>query len=236
MALIAGEMVQAREEAARAKAARDKGRQKACGQLISQLRQEMQALGITDAVLDSAAGTAGGDHPSGVAAAGAGAAEGEEEERQVGGGEWGLQLDAPPQPAAPAAGGKEQRDGSDAGSEPDMGLDLFGGDDGGLDALETSGAPAKDKAAARAAKAAAALQPWGAPAAAFGGKKGSGGGGKKGAGPKPPQVQQPKALLQKQCQQRGWAPPRFERLPQGGMRLEVRGWVGGSSCTLHSPC
>ena len=40
--------------------------------------------------------------------------------------------------------------------------------------------------------------------------------------PKPPEVVQPKAALQQHCQRAGWPAPRFERLPPGGMRLEVR--------------
>lgn len=49
----------------------------------------------------------------------------------------------------------------------------------------------------------------------------------------PAEVKAPKALLQQHCQKRGIPPPRFEKLPLGGQRLEKAGLR--YSVTLEPP-
>jgi ATP-dependent RNA helicase DHX29 len=221
--LIAAEMAQARAEAAAAKAAGNKDKQKACGQLIGLLRQEMQELGIGDAELEAAM-PAAQPAPASGAAAGEAAAAGTQQgaaEEAAGSDEAHPPGGCEPKAAASDGGGQEAAAGAAGSDDEDgagLGFDLFG--DGS--ALEEAEVVKARKSRAQLIAAAAAVQPWGTAGTAGGKKKGKQGGGK----PQPPKVeeQQPKALLQQHCQRSGWAAPRFERLPHGGMRLAGGGY------------
>ena len=136
----------------------------------------------------------------------------------------------PPAPAGePATAAGDPAGDAEAGSSGDEGG--FGGglfDEDFISALEPSkpSTGKKRRGGAAAAEAAVPLQPWGGSGSGAGG----GGGGKKAGGKKGGkaaadpaiEVQQPKAVLQQRCQRSGWPAPRYERLSQGGMRLEVR--------------
>lgn len=218
--------LQTKAQAAAAKAAGSKDQQKACGQLIGQLRQEMAQLGITDAELAAAAPSQHEPAPPQQQLAEAAAADGEaeaaaEKPAAEDGGEDGSRHSggAAAAAAAEAAGSEGELEESE---DEGLGFDLFG--DGsaleGAEVVKSRKTRAQLVAAAAAAAAAAGVQPWGAAA----GSKKKGKGGK--AAPPPPKVepQQPKALLQQHCQRCGWAAPRFERLTHGGMRLEGGGY------------
>ena len=204
---------QAKADAAAAKASGNQAQQKVCGQLIGQLRQEMRALGISDAELEETAVPAGpAPQPAAAGGSAADAEEAGEEQQQ----ERAVAAGFAPSP--PAVSQSEAAVGSDSEEEGGrLGFDLFG-DSSAVDGAEVvkSKLSRAEKLAAAAAKAAAA-------AAAAAAQTGGGGGKKKGKQPAAPKVeaQQPKALLQQHCQRAGWAAPRFERLPHGGMRLEV---------------
>ena len=74
---------QAKADAAAAKASGNQAQQKACGQLIGQLRQEMRALGISDAELEAIAVPAAAGQAAEAAAEAADGAETEEEEGEA---------------------------------------------------------------------------------------------------------------------------------------------------------
>lgn len=217
--LIAEELAAARAEAVQAKAGGNKDKQKACGQLIGQLRQEMQQLGITDADLEAEA--PGAPPPGAAQAAPAAAGEGAAEEGQPaadGDGPGPEREEALEERASVAAASVLTQAGSGGnGSDdegPGLGFDLFG-DSSTLEEAEVVKARKT-----RVQLTAAALQPWGAGGGGGGGKKK----GKQGKAAPAPKVEQqlPKALLQQHCQRCCWAAPRFERLAHGGLRLEVR--------------
>ncbi|PRW58696.1 helicase domain-containing [Chlorella sorokiniana] len=221
--LIASEMARAKADAAAAKASGNQAQQKACGQLIGQLRQEMRALGISDADLEAAAGPAEptvqvAPLPAAASAAADQEEEAEEAQREEAGAAAGssgqeLAADGAPQREASADSDSEEEAGG-------LGFDLFG------DSSAVEGAEVVKSKLSRAEKLAAAAAKAAAAAAAAAAQAGGGGGRKKGKQPAAPKVetQQPKALLQQHCQRCGWAAPRFERLLHGGMRLEGGGY------------
>ncbi|KAI3433652.1 hypothetical protein D9Q98_003461 [Chlorella vulgaris] len=245
LALIAAEMAHARREAAAAKAGGRKEQQKACGQLIGRLRQEMQGLGISDAELEAAMPQTDAEPAAAAPAApAAAAAGGEAVGGDAGGGQAGVEREGSQLSegvgaeerhvgetannegsggSSPAAGagagtadsGDASEGASSSGDEGGLGFDLFG-DGSALEGAEV--VKAKRSRAELAAAAAATLQPWG------GGGSGKKKGGGKAAPPPKPELQQPKSLLQQHCQRCSWAAPRFERLPHGGMRLEGGGY------------
>lgn len=207
LALISEELAGAKARAAKAKASGDKGGQRAVGQIIGQLKREMAELGITEEDLPSVMEEGIGGEEAGAAPSNG--VFGEEPDA------FGEPAESPHAEEATAEnGGKGGADGNSDAEDMPPSFDLFG-DGGDAAALESVPGSAKRKAAAARAAAAAALKPWGDSSGGKGGGKAKGGG--KGA-PKPPEAQQPKALLQQACQRRGWGAPRYEKLTPGGDR------------------
>ena len=220
---------QAKADAAAAKAAGSKERQKACGQAIGQLRQEMQQLGITDAELEDAAPAAPTPAPEAVRQ------QQQQQQQQDEPGEAAVEPSAADDDGgasaeaaqAPAGGDGDACDSGGSSSSEDEAppdFDLFG-DGSALEGAEVVRAKKSraQRLAEAAAATAAAMQPWGAGAGGGKGKKGGKQQGKAAAAAAP-EPQQPKALLQQHCQRCGWAAPRFERLAHGGLRLEGGGY------------
>ncbi|GAB4817860.1 hypothetical protein N2152v2_004906 [Parachlorella kessleri] len=239
--LIAEELTQAKDEAVRAKLAKDKDRQRALGELIRQLKLEMDQLGITEADFPTPPQQNTPALAPGAAVPLQGSNDGQHEDGayqdwQAGGaaGEAKAGSEAPDCSALPPPEGAKGAEvegaagiGSDSGS--DFGLGLF--DEDFASALEPSEAAGQRQRRGAAPAGAPPVQPWGAtagPTSAGGGGGGSKKGGKKGDGgaarQAAPEAQQPKALLQQLCQRSGWPAPRYERLEQGGMRLEGGGY------------
>ena len=211
---------EARRKASTAKATRDKPAQKAAGEAVRAVAEELARYGLTEAALEAVEsgeddegdeGDAGGsqvrgDPPDAEESVEAGAADrrvpapGAEETRVSGEDDGGDE-----------EGDEEEDEEEDGG----LGLDLFGDDDdtaallgdGGVDdgeVFELAESPLFPPAQIPAGK---------------NGKKGKKGGGGGGGGPKGPEattVIPPKALLQMLCAREGWIAPRYDRCDNAG--------------------
>ena len=205
---------EARRKASVAKATRNKPAQKAAGEAVRAVAEELARYGLSEAALEA---VESGDE------------EGDERERECGGGSRGgdpptdaggsVEADAADRPA-PEAGPEETRvseedDGGDEEEDEEedggLGLDLFGDDDdtaallgdGGVDdgeVFELAESPLFPPAQIPAAN----------------GKKGKKGGGGGSKGPEATTVIPPKALLQMLCAREGWIAPRYDRCDNAG--------------------
>ncbi|KAK9819858.1 hypothetical protein WJX72_003380 [[Myrmecia] bisecta] len=196
---VVQEWGRARAEAAAAKAAKDKARQKAAGKVISSLKQEMQQLGLTGDLVEADVGgpaSAASDWPAlhGMA-------------QPVVGGEVsrGVQHTDEPPTSQPAQGPGPVNTSS---SEDEPGLGLF--DEDSLAADWKAAPPPPPRPLPLPGKCKKLRQK--CPP------------GKAATSAPPAEAQMPKALLQQLCQRQQLKAPRFERLPAGGLRLSQPGY------------
>ena len=188
---VVGEWSAVRAEASRAKACGDRGRQRAAGMAMSSLKREAEELGIGQDELEGREGAGG---------------EGGERKTR----------DSDDESDGDARSSSSEDDGA--------GMGLFD-DEAGADAPQWE---APSAASRKPLNVEDILRPWGeaaaAAAAAEGAKKkgsGGGGGGKQAAKAAAAAALAPKAVLQQLCSKKGIPPPRFDKLPPGGLRGET---------------
>ena len=207
---VVGEWAVVRAEAARAKAGGDKGRQRAAGMAMASLKREAEELGIGQDELE-------GGRKAGEVGEGEKKKKKKEKKKKERDGDESSDGDARSSSSSTSSSSSDDDDDDGAG------MGLFD-DEAGADAPQWD---APSAASRKPLNVEDILRPWGeaaaAAAAAEGAKKkgGGSGGGKQAPKAAAAAALAPKAVLQQLCSKKGIPPPRFDKLPPGGLRGEA---------------